>query len=107
MAKIITLIGLATGVLSVNARFQQLTALCDCETYTFIPRIYSLVIAHSRQRVPASKTNPLFFSKGKKTEKIWYYDLSHVKVGKKTPLTLAHFGLEVGQCCPLPCARIC
>ncbi len=38
------------------------------------------------------KTNLLFFTKGKKTEKIWYYDLAHVKVGKKTPLTLAHFG---------------
>jgi type I restriction enzyme M protein len=38
------------------------------------------------------KTNLLFFTKGKKTKKIWYYDLSQVKVGKKTPLTLAHFG---------------
>lgn len=38
------------------------------------------------------KTNLMFFTKGKKTERIWYYDLSHVKVGKKTPLTLAHFG---------------
>lgn len=38
------------------------------------------------------KTNLLFFTKGKKTEHIWYYDLSWVKVGKKTPLTLAHFG---------------
>jgi len=38
------------------------------------------------------KTNLLFFSKGKRTEQIWYYDLSWVKVGKKTPLTLAHFG---------------
>lgn len=38
------------------------------------------------------KTNLLFFTKGRKTEKIWYYDLSGVKVGKKTPLTLAHFG---------------
>ncbi|MGY3532181.1 N-6 DNA methylase [Bradyrhizobium sp. USDA 4452] len=38
------------------------------------------------------KTNLVFFTKGKKTERIWYYDLSHVKVGKKTPLTLAHFG---------------
>jgi type I restriction enzyme M protein len=38
------------------------------------------------------KTNLLFFTKSKKTEKIWYYDLSYVKVGKKTPLTLAHFG---------------
>lgn len=38
------------------------------------------------------KTNLLFFTKGRKTSKIWYYDLSHVKVGKKTPITLAHFG---------------
>ena len=28
---------------------------------------------------------------GKPTERIWYYDLSDVKVGKKTPLTLKHF----------------
>ena len=40
------------------------------------------------------KTNLLFFTKGRKTEKIWYYDLSGVKVGKKTPLTLAHFGFD-------------
>ena len=38
------------------------------------------------------KTNLLFFTKGKKTERIWYYDLSHVKMGKKSPMTLAHFG---------------
>ena len=38
------------------------------------------------------KTNLLFFTRGRKTERIWYYDLSWVKVGKKTPLTLAHFG---------------
>jgi type I restriction enzyme M protein len=37
------------------------------------------------------KTNLLFFTKGKPTERIWYYDLSGVKVGKKTPLTLKHF----------------
>ena len=40
------------------------------------------------------KTNLLFFTKGKKTSKIWYYDLSHVKMGKKTPLTLSHFGYD-------------
>jgi type I restriction enzyme M protein len=40
------------------------------------------------------KTNLLFFTKGQKTEHIWYYDLSWVKVGKKTPLTLAHFGFD-------------
>lgn len=37
------------------------------------------------------KTNLLFFTKGKPTEKIWYYDLSHVKVTKRQPLTSAHF----------------
>jgi len=42
------------------------------------------------------KTNLLFFTKGRKTERIWYYDLSHVKVGKKTPMTLAHFGFGRG-----------
>ena len=30
------------------------------------------------------KTNLLFFTKGKKTERIWYYDLSHVKVDRDT-----------------------
>lgn len=40
------------------------------------------------------KTNLLFFTKGKKTERIWYYDLTQVKVGKKTPMTLAHFGFD-------------
>jgi type I restriction enzyme M protein len=37
-------------------------------------------------------TNLLFFTKGRKTKKIWYYDLSHLSVGKKSPMTLAHFG---------------
>lgn len=37
------------------------------------------------------KTNLVFFTKGRKTERIWYYDLSHLKVGKKTPLTLDRF----------------
>ncbi len=37
------------------------------------------------------KTNLLFFTKGSPTERIWYYDLSDVKVGKKTPLTLDKF----------------
>jgi len=37
------------------------------------------------------KTNLLFFTKGKPTEKIWYYDFSDVKVGKKTPFTLERF----------------
>ena len=37
------------------------------------------------------KTNLLFFIRGKQTERIWYYDLSDVKVGKRSPLTVGHF----------------
>ena len=37
------------------------------------------------------KTNLLFFTKGEPTKAIWYYDLSDIKVGKKSPLTLQHF----------------
>lgn len=37
------------------------------------------------------KTNLVFFTKGRATERIWYYDLADVKVGKKTPMTLAQF----------------
>ncbi len=37
------------------------------------------------------KTNLLFFNKGKPTEKIWYYDLSNIKVGKRTPFLLEKF----------------
>lgn len=43
------------------------------------------------------KTNLLFFTKGKKTAKIWYYDLSHIKMVKKSPMTLAHFGFGAGE----------
>ena len=37
------------------------------------------------------KTNLLFFTKGVRTEKIWYYDVSDIKVGKKSPLTADKF----------------
>lgn len=37
------------------------------------------------------KTNLIFFTKGKPTRKIWYYDLTAIKVRKKTPITLKHF----------------
>jgi len=37
------------------------------------------------------KANLLFFTKGTRTEKVWYYDLSDVKVTKKNPLTLDRF----------------
>lgn len=36
------------------------------------------------------KTNVLFFTKGKPTKKIWYFDLSDVKVTKKQPFTRQH-----------------
>ena len=39
----------------------------------------------------ASKTNLLFFTKGKPTEEIWYYDLSDLNITKKQPLTITHF----------------
>jgi type I restriction enzyme M protein len=37
------------------------------------------------------KTNLLFFTRGRPTSQIWYYDLTGVKVRKKTPLLLKHF----------------
>ena len=37
------------------------------------------------------KTNLLSFTKGHRTERIWYCDLSYIKVGKNTPLTLDKF----------------
>jgi type I restriction enzyme M protein len=37
------------------------------------------------------KTNLLFFTKGRQTERVWYYDLSDVHITKKTPLTVEHF----------------
>lgn len=37
------------------------------------------------------KTNLFFFTKGQPTHKIWYYDLTDIKVRKKTPLMLKHF----------------
>lgn len=37
------------------------------------------------------KTNLLFFTKGGPTERVWYYDLSDHKVGKRTPFTREKF----------------
>ncbi len=37
------------------------------------------------------KTNLLLFRKGVPTERVWYYDLANIKVGKKTPLTMDRF----------------
>lgn len=38
-----------------------------------------------------AKTNLLFFTKGRPTCRIWYYDLSDAKITKRQPLTLADF----------------
>jgi len=33
----------------------------------------------------------VFFTKGGSTERVWFYDLSAIKVGKTRPLTSEHF----------------
>jgi type I restriction enzyme M protein len=37
------------------------------------------------------KTNLVFFRKGQPTDRIWYYDLSNLKINKGNPLKLSHF----------------
>jgi type I restriction enzyme M protein len=37
------------------------------------------------------KTDLLFFTRGGQTDRIWYYDLSDIKVTKKAPLTIDRF----------------
>jgi type I restriction enzyme M protein len=54
--------------------------------------VYSIVSLPSGVFTTAGagvKTNLLFFNKGQRTERVWYYDLSDVKVTKKTPFTRA------------------
>jgi len=61
--------------------------LDDCDLWTIISLPSGVFTAAGA----GVKTNLLFFTKGKPTEKIWYYDLSDIKVGKKTPLTADRF----------------
>ena len=61
--------------------------LDDCELWCIV----SLPAGTFVNAGAGVKTNLLFFTKGRPTERIWYYDLSPIKVGKKNPLTLAHF----------------
>ena len=71
--------------------------LDDCDLWCIVsmpPGVFS-------QAGAGVKTNLLFFNKGRPTERIWYYDLSDLKVGKKTPFTLERMGdfFElVGEC---------
>ena len=37
------------------------------------------------------KTNLLFFTRGRQTEKVWYYDLSHIEIKKNNLLNSSHF----------------
>ncbi len=61
--------------------------LAECDLWC----ILSLPIGAFAGAGAGVKTNVLFFTKGKPTENIWYYDLSDLKLGKKTPMTAKHF----------------
>ncbi len=61
--------------------------LDDCDLFCIVslpPGVFSSAGA-------GVKTNLLFFTKGGPTERVWYYDLSDVKVTKKQPLTIERF----------------
>jgi type I restriction enzyme M protein len=61
--------------------------LDDCNVYAIISLPGGVFSAAGA----GVKTNILLFEKGKRTEKIWYYDLSDIKVGKRTPFTVDKF----------------
>lgn len=46
------------------------------------------------------KTNLLFFTKGQPTTRIWYYDLSALKVAKRQPLIFEEHFKELIECLP-------
>ena len=61
--------------------------LDDCNLHTIVSLPAGVFVAAGG----SPKTNILFFEKGSRTEKIWYYDLSDIKVGKRSMLTLDKF----------------
>lgn len=61
--------------------------LDDCDLWCVV----SLPVGVFTAAGAGVKTNLLFFTKGQPTRKIWYFDLSDMKIGKKTPLMLKHF----------------
>lgn len=61
--------------------------LDDCEVWAIVSLPGGVFTAAGA----GVKTNLVFFTKGKPTERIWYYDLSDIKVGKKNPLTAERF----------------
>jgi len=72
-----------------TAAFQQTKRklLSECELWCIV----SLPPAVFVNAGAGAKTDLFFFTKGKPTKRIWYYDLSDIKVAKKKPLTLKHF----------------
>ena len=61
--------------------------LDDCDLWCIVslpPGVFSSAGA-------GVKTNLLFFTKGGPTDRVWYYDLSDIKVTKKQPLTVDRF----------------
>ncbi len=61
--------------------------LADCR----IEAIISLPGGVFTQAGAGVKTNIVIFTKGQPTRTIWYYDLSHLNIRKRSPLTRAHF----------------
>lgn len=61
--------------------------LDDCNVYAIISLPGGVFSAAGA----GFKTNILLFEKGKRTEGIWYYDLSDIKVGKRTLFTIDKF----------------
>ena len=61
--------------------------LDDCNVYAIISLPGGVFTAAGA----GVKTNILLLEKGKRTESIWYYDLSDIKVGKRTPFTVDKF----------------
>ena len=62
--------------------------LDDCDLWCVV----SLPVGVFTAAGAGVKTNLLFFTKGSPTRNIWYFDLSDLKIRKKIPLMLKHFG---------------
>jgi type I restriction enzyme M protein len=62
--------------------------LDECDLWCIVSLPGGRVFHGGRRR----QDQPAVLHQGTRTERIWYYDLSQVKMGKKTPMTLAHFG---------------
>lgn len=61
--------------------------LDDCDLWCVV----SLPVGVFSSAGAGVKTNLLFFTRGGPTERVWYYDLSDVKVTKTQPLTVGRF----------------